>query len=84
MTPLSNEWKHSRTPRPKKVRPTQCAVKVLFIVAYHFDGVVLHHAVPPRHTGKRWLLLHFPAAQLPISAWEKTMALVGTETHNSS
>ena len=29
----SNEWKHSGSPHPKKVCPTQCAVKVIFIVA---------------------------------------------------
>ncbi|KAJ4447911.1 hypothetical protein ANN_09920 [Periplaneta americana] len=46
----SNEWKHPGSPRPKKVRPTQSAVKVMFIVAYDIDGVILHHAVPPRQT----------------------------------
>ena len=30
----SNEWKHPGSLRPKKVRPTQCAVKFIFIVAY--------------------------------------------------
>ncbi|KAJ4445761.1 hypothetical protein ANN_12446 [Periplaneta americana] len=44
----SNEWKHPGSPRPKKVRPTQSAVKEMFIVAYDIDGVILHHAVPPR------------------------------------
>ncbi|KAJ4437127.1 hypothetical protein ANN_17262 [Periplaneta americana] len=46
----SNEWKHPGSSRPKKVRPTQSAVKVMFIVAYDTDGVILHHAVPPRQT----------------------------------
>ncbi|KAJ4438603.1 hypothetical protein ANN_14550 [Periplaneta americana] len=46
----SNERKHPGSPRPKKVRPTQSAVKELFIVAYDIDGVILHHAVPPRQT----------------------------------
>ncbi|KAJ4438021.1 hypothetical protein ANN_13960 [Periplaneta americana] len=46
----SNEWKHPGSSRPKKVRPTQSAVKVMFIVAYDIDGVILHHAVPPRQT----------------------------------
>ncbi|KAJ4440514.1 hypothetical protein ANN_08655 [Periplaneta americana] len=36
--------------RPKKVSPTQSAVKVMFIVAYDIDGVILHHAVPPKQT----------------------------------
>ena len=43
-----NEWKRLGSPRPKKVRPTQCAVKVMFIVEYENNGVILHHAVPPR------------------------------------
>lgn len=34
----------------KKVRATQSAVKVMFIVAYDVSGVILHHAVPPRVT----------------------------------
>ncbi|KAJ4443708.1 hypothetical protein ANN_05383 [Periplaneta americana] len=46
----SNEWKHPGSPRPKKVRPTQSAVKEMFIMAYDIDGVILHHAVPPRQT----------------------------------
>ena len=44
----SNEWKHPGSPRRRKVRPTQCAVKVMFIVTYDIDGVILHHALPPR------------------------------------
>ena len=44
----SNEWKHPSSPRPKKVHPTQCAVKVMFIVVYDIDGLILHRAVPPR------------------------------------
>ncbi|KAJ4448785.1 hypothetical protein ANN_00176 [Periplaneta americana] len=46
----SNEWKHPGSSCPKKVRPTQSVVKVTFIVAYDIDGVILHHAVPPRQT----------------------------------
>ena len=46
----SNEWKHPGYPRPKKARPTQFAVKMMFIVAYDTDGVILHHVVPPRQT----------------------------------
>ncbi|KAJ4450773.1 hypothetical protein ANN_02203 [Periplaneta americana] len=38
------------------------AVKLMFIVAYDIDGVILHHAVPPRQTvnadGKRRFLQH--------------------------
>ena len=44
----SNECKHPGSPHPKKVRPKQCGVKVMFIVAYIIDGVILNHAVPPR------------------------------------
>ena len=44
----SNEWKHSGSPCPKKLHPTQCAVKVMFVVAYDIDVVILHHAVLPR------------------------------------
>ncbi|KAJ4450652.1 hypothetical protein ANN_02081 [Periplaneta americana] len=40
----------ARSSRTKKVRPTQSAMKVMFIVAYDIDGVILHHAVPPRQT----------------------------------
>ena len=46
----SNEWKNPGSPCPKKVRPTQCAVKVMFIEAYDIDGVIPHHVVPPRQT----------------------------------
>ena len=44
----SNEWKYPGSSLPKKVHPKQCAVWVTFIVAYDIDGVILHHAVPPR------------------------------------
>ena len=46
----TNEWKHPDSPHPKKVHPTQYAVKVIFIVAYDIDEVILHHAVPRRQT----------------------------------
>ena len=35
----SNEWNHPGSPLPKKVHPPQCAMKAMFIVAYHIDGV---------------------------------------------
>ena len=47
---LSNEWKHPGSSRPIKVRPTHYAVKVMFIVAYDINGVILHHAVSPKLT----------------------------------
>ena len=63
----------SRSPRPKKVRPRQCAVKVMFIVAYDIDGVILQHAVPPRQTVNAAVLLHVPAAPPSSNAQEKTI-----------
>ena len=39
----SNEWKHPDSPRPKKVRPTQSAVKA----TYEIELVRPDHAVPP-------------------------------------
>ena len=38
LTHQSNEWKHPGSPHPKKMRLTQCAVKVTFIVTYDIDG----------------------------------------------
>ena len=64
----SNEWKHPGSPRPKKVRPTQCAVKVMFAMAYDIDGVILH----------------IPAVPQSSSTQEKLMTLGGTEPHHSS
>ena len=46
----SDEWKHPGSPRPKKVHLIQCAVKMMFIIAYDTDRVILHHAVHPRQT----------------------------------
>ena len=68
----SNEWKHSGSPRPKKVHPAQCALKVMFIEAYD-KRVLLHHTVPPRQTVKRYLLLQVPAAPLSSSAQKKKL-----------
>ena len=44
---MPNEWKHLRS-HPERVHPIQSAVKVMFIVPYGIDGVILCHAVPPR------------------------------------
>ena len=46
----SNGLTHAGSPRPKRVSPTQCTVKVMFIVACDIDGIILLHAVPPRQT----------------------------------
>ena len=46
-TPI--KWmEESRFSSPKKLRPTQCAVKMMFIVAYGNDGVIFLYAVYPR------------------------------------
>ena len=44
----SNEQKHPSSPCPKKANPTECAMKVMFAVAYNIDGVILHHGIAPR------------------------------------
>ncbi|KAJ4444277.1 hypothetical protein ANN_06069 [Periplaneta americana] len=43
----SNEWKHPSSPRPKKVHPTQNAVKEMFIVAYDIDEFTRRRDVNP-------------------------------------
>ena len=45
-----NERKHPGSSRPKKMHPTHISVKMMFIVAYHINGVLLHLAVPPKQT----------------------------------
>ena len=42
----SHEWKHPGSPRPKKMHPIQCTVKVMFIVAYYIDVVIPHMLYP--------------------------------------
>ena len=54
----SNEWKRPCSPCSKKVRSTQCAAKVMFIVANNIAWVILHHAIS-KADGKCCLLLHF-------------------------
>ena len=70
----SNEWKHPCSPRPKKVHPTEYAVRVMFIVAY----------CTSKADGKRCLLLHIPTAPPLSSIQEKTTMLGGIEPHYSS
>jgi hypothetical protein len=41
---------HPGSPRPKKIRQEPSRVKVMIIVAYNIDGVILHHVVPVGHT----------------------------------
>ena len=81
----SNEWKHPGSPLPKKVHPMQCIVRVMIIVVYDIDVVILHHAVTPKTDGKCCLMLHVPAAAPPLSGTlKKTMILGVTEPHHSS
>ena len=44
----SNKRKHPGSSRPKKMLPAQISVKMMFIVAYDINGVLLHHIIPPR------------------------------------
>lgn len=48
----SAEWRRegSPTPRPKKCRQGPSKVKVMLIVAYDMDGIILVHSVPPKQT----------------------------------
>ena len=39
----SNEWRHNDFRRPKKYRKEQYPLKVMFIVAYDFDGDFVTH-----------------------------------------
>ena len=79
----SNEWKHPGSPHPNKVHPTQCAVKVMFIVAFDIDGVILQQCCTYKADGKPCLLLHIPAAPPSFNNQEKMMALGGTEPYPS-
>ena len=56
----SNEWKHPGSPHPKKVRTTQCAAKVMFIVVYDIDEVIGPTApcCSSKADSKRCFLLH--------------------------
>ena len=49
-TKLETPIKHPNSPHPWKVRPRQCAVKVMFIVVSDINGVILHHPIPSRQT----------------------------------
>ncbi|XP_035212257.1 histone-lysine N-methyltransferase SETMAR-like [Stegodyphus dumicola] len=46
----SNEWRHQGTPRPQKFRQEPSRVKVMLIMAYDWDGVILTHAAPEEQT----------------------------------
>ena len=38
-------WRHNDSPQPKKYRQEENPLKVMFIVAYDFDGVLVTHSV---------------------------------------
>ena len=42
----SNEWRHNDSPWPQKYWQEQDPIKVMFIVAYDFNGVLVIHSVP--------------------------------------
>ena len=46
----SNEWRHYRSPRKSKVRQNPSNVKVMVILVYDCDGVILTHSVPRQQT----------------------------------
>ena len=41
----SDEWRHHGSPRKQTVRPTPTNVKVMLILAYDWDGVIVNHRV---------------------------------------
>jgi histone-lysine N-methyltransferase SETMAR len=65
----SAEWRRegSPTPRPKKFRQGPSKIKVMLIVAYDMEGILLVHSVPPKQTVngayyRRFLQNHLRAA----------------------
>ncbi|KFM70806.1 Mariner Mos1 transposase, partial [Stegodyphus mimosarum] len=46
----SNEWRHHGSPRRSKFRQNPSNVKVMVILVYDCDGVILTHTVPPQQT----------------------------------
>ena len=55
----SNEWRHHGSPRKTVERRTPTNVKVMVIVAYDCDGVILTHAVPQRQNVNAQYFRHF-------------------------
>ena len=50
----SNQWRLIDYPWPKKYRQEQDPLKVVFVVAYDFDGVLVTHSVPPENPVTFW------------------------------
>lgn len=42
----SSVWKHTNSPPPKKARVIKSMAKVMFVIFFDRDGVILSHAVP--------------------------------------
>ena len=80
----SNEWKHPGSPHPKKVSPTQCAVKVMFIVAYDNVGVTLHYSEPTRQMIKASYYCMFLQHHLRPALRGKQRHLVAQNPRHSS
>ena len=55
----SNEWRQQGAPRKTVVLRTPTNVKVMVIVAYDCDGVILTHAVPQRQNVNAQYFRHF-------------------------
>ena len=45
-----NKWRHHGSPRKQTVRPTPTNVKVMLILAYDWDGVIVNRTVPRGQT----------------------------------
>ncbi|GBM05230.1 hypothetical protein AVEN_181618-1 [Araneus ventricosus] len=60
----SNEWHHPSPPRPQKVQQEHSRVKVMLIVAYDCQGVILTHAVPEGQTVNADYYCRFPQHHL--------------------
>ena len=46
----SNDWHHHGSPRKVIVRQAATNVIAMLIIAYNWDGVIIKHTVPQRHT----------------------------------
>jgi hypothetical protein len=46
----SSEWRHYGSPQKSEVRQNPSNVKVMVILMYDYDGVVLKHTIPQQQT----------------------------------
>ena len=42
----SSEWQHTESLRPRRCRALQDPLKLMVIVCYDYDGIILEHTVP--------------------------------------